>query len=157
MLEIVNKIEARLSEIDAELSDPVNLADRRKLIELNRERRSIVDVLEVGAGQVAGNKDGSLAYAVQEKNKYPYLVDDEGNWTVRQDVRYVRVMGSGTGPMRQFNNEWMTVKGGKIGPECGIGHYVGHATDAPVMILKSCIGNRSLGWDLLPPGGRSEY
>ena len=24
--------------------------------------------------------------------------------------------------------------------------------DAPVMILKSCIGNRSLGWDLLPPG-----
>jgi hypothetical protein len=36
--------------------------------------------------------------------------------------------------------------------EYGIGHTVGHATDAPVMILKSCIGNRSLGWDLLPPG-----
>jgi hypothetical protein len=46
----------------------------------------------------------------------------------------------------------MTIKGGKIGPEIGIGHHVGHATDAPVLILKSCIGNRALGWDLLPPG-----
>jgi hypothetical protein len=106
----------------------------------------------VGAGKITGDKEGSLTYAVQEKNKYPYLVDDEGNWTVRKDVRYVRVMGSGTGAMRQFNNEWMTITGGRIGPEYGIGHYVGHATDAPVLILKSCIGNRSLGWDLLPPG-----
>jgi hypothetical protein len=30
--------------------------------------------------------------------------------------------------------------------------HLGHVTDAPVMILKSCIGNRALGWDLLPPG-----
>jgi len=106
----------------------------------------------LGMGKVAGDKDGTLEYAVKAKKKYPYLVDDAGNWTVREDVRYVRVMGSGTGPMRQFNNEWMTVKGGKIGPELGIGHYLGQATDAPVMVLKSCIGNRSLGWDLLPPG-----
>ena len=106
----------------------------------------------VGAGKIKGDKEGSLTYAVQKKNKYPYLVDDEGNWTVRKDVRYGRVMGSGTGAMRRFNNEWMTISGGRIGPEFGIGHYVGHATDAPVLILKSCIGNRSLGWDLLPPG-----
>ena len=89
--------------------------------------------------------------AIEEKKKYPYLVDDAGNWTERKDVRNVRVMGSGTGGMREFNNEWMTIKG-NIGPEIGIGHRVGHATDAPVMILKSCIGNRALGWDLLPPG-----
>jgi hypothetical protein len=106
----------------------------------------------LGMGKVAGDKDGTLEHAVKVKKKYPYLVDDAGNWTVRNDVRNVRVMGSGTGPMRQFNNEWMTVKGGKIGPELGIGHYVGQAVDAPVLILKSCIGNRSLGWDLLPPG-----
>ena len=106
----------------------------------------------LGAGKVTGDKEGSLTYAVQQKNKYPYLVDDEGKWSVRKDVRYVRVMGSGTGAMRQFNNDWMTIQGGKIGPEHGIGHYVGHAIDAPVLILKSCIGNRSLGWDLLPPG-----
>ena len=48
-------------------------------------------------------------------------------------------------------NDWMVPKG-KIGPEIGIGKFVGDAIDAPVLILKSCIGNRSLGWDLLPPG-----
>ena len=106
----------------------------------------------VGAGRITGDKDGTLANAVKAKKKYPYLVDDAGQWTERKDARYVRVMGSGTGGMRRFNNEWMTIKGGRIGPEFGIGHYVAHAVDAPVMILKSCIGNRSLGWDLLPPG-----
>ena len=108
----------------------------------------------VGAGKIKGEKEGFLTYAVQAKNKYPYLVDDEGNWTERKDVRYARVMGSGTGNPRHLNNEWMTVKGGRIGPELGIGHVLGHVTDAPVMILKSCIGNRSLGWDLLPPGSK---
>jgi hypothetical protein len=106
----------------------------------------------VGAGRVAGDKEGTLEHAVKAKKKYPYLVDDAGNWTERKDVRYVRVMGSGTGKARQFNNEWMKVKGSRIGPELGIGQVMGHVTDAPVLILKSCIGNRSLGWDLLPPG-----
>lgn len=109
----------------------------------------------VGAGKIApADKDGTLEHAVKSKGKYPYLVDDAGNWTERKDVRNVRVMGSGTGPMKVFNNEWMTVNGKSIGPEFGIGHYLGHATEAPVLILKSCIGNRSLGWDLLPPGSK---
>ncbi len=109
----------------------------------------------LGFGKVdakKGDPEGSLTHAVNEKKLYPYLIDEEGNWTERKDVRNVRVMGSGTGGMRLFNNEWLTIKGGKIGPEVGIGHHVGHVTDAPVMILKSCIGNRALGWDLLPPG-----
>lgn len=105
----------------------------------------------LGFGKIAG-EDGSLEYAVKEKGLYPYLIDDEGNWTTRQDVRNVRVMGSGKGGARQFNNEFLTINGGRIGPEVGIGHYVGEATEAPVLLLKSCIGNRSLGWDLLPPG-----
>ena len=99
-----------------------------------------------------GKAEGSLTYAVKEKKLYPYLVDDAGNWTVRKDVRNVRVMGSGTRGMRVFNNEWMTIRGRAIGPEIGIGYCLGHVIDAPVLILKSCIGNRSLGWDLLPPG-----
>lgn len=107
----------------------------------------------LGFGKIgSADKPGSLTHAVQEKKLYPYLVDNDGNWTERKDVRNVRVMGSGLGGMRVFNNEWMTIKGGNIGPEIGIGHHVGHVTDAPVMILKSCIGNRALGWDLLPPG-----
>ncbi len=110
----------------------------------------------LGFGKIgSADKPGSLTHAVKEKELYPYLVDDQGNWTERKDVRNVRVMGSGTGDMKVFNNEWLTIKGGNIGPEIGIGHHVGHFTDAPVLILKSCIGNRSLGWDLLPPGSPS--
>lgn len=105
----------------------------------------------LGFGKIKGG-DGSLEHAVNEKGLYPYLVDDEGNWTERKDVRNVRVMGSGTGGMRVFNNEWLTIKSGKIGPEIGIGHHLGEITNSPVLILKSCIGNRALGWDLLPPG-----
>lgn len=101
-------------------------------------------------GKVKGG-DGSLEHAVNEKKLYPYLIDDEGNWTVRNDVRNVRVMGSGGGAMKLFNNEWMTIKG-NVGVEIGIGHAVAEATEAPVMVLKSAIGNRALGWDLLPPG-----
>ena len=106
----------------------------------------------LGAGRIGGDKEGTLEYAVKNKKKYPYLVDDAGNWTERKDVRYVRVRANGARPSTQCNNEWMGVKSGNIGPEYGIGNYVGEAVDAPVMILKSCIGNRSLGWDLLPPG-----
>ncbi len=31
---------------------------------------------------------------------------------------------------------------------------MGLLLEEPVLILKSCIGNRSLGWDLLPPGSK---
>ncbi len=103
----------------------------------------------VGLGKVEGG-EGSLVNAVKTKNLYPYLMDDAGKWTQRTDLRFVRFM-SGKGPL---NNEWMIVNGGKMGPEYGIGHPVGNAIDAPVIILKACIGNRSLGWDLLPPGSQ---
>jgi len=104
----------------------------------------------VGAGKVKGDKDGTLENATKKENLYPFLVDDEGNWTQRKDTRYVRYMNG-----KMLVNDWMTVSGGKLGPEYGLGHPVGNAVDAPVMILKSCIGNRSLGWDLLPPGSES--
>ncbi|MFN8855164.1 MAG: sialate O-acetylesterase [Planctomycetaceae bacterium] len=107
----------------------------------------------VGLGKVKGG-DISLEHAVQEKKKYQYLVDEAGGWRERKDVRFVRYM-SGKGPL---NNEWMTVKGNTLGPELGIGHLLGNAIDAPVLILKCCIGNRALGWDLLPPGSpRREF
>ncbi len=102
----------------------------------------------LGFGTIGGvDNERSLEHAVRRLSLYPYLVDEDGNWITRQDVRNVRVMNE-----RQFNNEWMTITGRNIGPEIGIGWHLGNVIDAPVMILKSCIGNRSLGWDLLPPG-----
>ena len=97
----------------------------------------------VGLGKIA-----SLEAAVKEKKKYLYLVDEAGNWTERKDVRNVFIMSG-----KLQHNDWMSVNNRKnLGVEYAIGHYLGYVTDAPVMILKSCIGNRSLGWDLLPPG-----
>jgi hypothetical protein len=82
--------------------------------------------------------------------KYPYLVDDGGAWNVRKDVRNTFFC---MGKLRY--NDWLTAENGngsgKFGPEIGIGNYMGHVIDAPVLILKSCVGNRALGWDLLPP------
>ena len=105
-------------------------------------------------GRVKGDKEGTLEHAVKKENLYPFMVDDAGNWTKRMDVRNVHTMGSGgpggRGGVRR--NDWLTVSAGKIGIETGIGHHLGNALDEPVLILKSSIGNRSLGWDLLPPG-----
>lgn len=105
----------------------------------------------VGLGKVTG-PDGSLDFAVKTKKKYPHLIDAAGNWAERPDVRFVRVMVGRSGGMQLFNNEFLKVGGKTMGPEYGIGHPLGDAVEAPLMLLKSCIGNRSLGWDLLPPG-----
>ncbi|MEJ6701482.1 MAG: sialate O-acetylesterase [Akkermansiaceae bacterium] len=105
----------------------------------------------LGAGRVSGGNEGALENACKNKKLYPYLIDDAGNWTARKDVRNVRVNGR---TMKVHNNDWLTLKGANIGPEIGIGHYLGHAVTAPVLVLKSCTGNRSLGWDLLPPGSK---
>ena len=106
-------------------------------------------------GKVKG-PEGSLEHAVKEEKLYPFMVDDAGAWSKRDDVRNVHVMGSGgPGKTRQMRNDWLTVSGRKVGIEQGIGHKLGDAIDAPVLILKSSIGNRSLGWDILPPGSES--
>jgi alpha-galactosidase len=103
----------------------------------------------VGMGAVGPEtKQGTLEYLTKKEGRYPHLLDDAGKWSVRSDVRYTFVMqGKGT-----LQNDWLTVKGGTIGPELQFGHIMGHVLDEPVLILKACIGNRSLGWDYLPPG-----
>lgn len=85
------------------------------------------------------------------KTDYPFLADESGSWTTRQDVRNVSVMQKRDN-MNVYRNDWLTISGNKLGIEIGIGHQLGNAVEAPVMVLKSSIGNRGLGWDLLPPG-----
>jgi alpha-galactosidase len=50
-------------------------------------------------------------------------------------------------------NEWL-YPNKVFGPELGFGQVVGDWHEEPVLLLKACIGNRSLGWDLLPPGSQ---
>jgi alpha-galactosidase len=94
---------------------------------------------------------------VKTQQKYPHLIDDSGAWITRTDVRYVHVMDKrgvdfqNLDEFQTVRNEWLTPKG-SFGPELGFGHVMGDFHDQPVLLLKACIGNRSLGWDLLPPG-----
>jgi hypothetical protein len=136
-------------KIDA---DPKNLLKPHDGKSANMSKPVQVFILLGQSNMVGAGKTAALETAVKQNKKYPYLLDEAGSWIVRQDVRNVRVMCSGAGPWKMYQNEWMTVSGNSIGPELGIGYPLGNAIDAPVMILKSCIGNRALSWDLLPPG-----
>jgi len=94
---------------------------------------------------------GTLATVVNQDGKFPYLVDKQGNWVERTDVWYKGVVTAGA-------NKWLSVGCGagqnNIGPELGFGTLVGNYHDEPVLILKASQGNRSLGWDYLPPGSK---
>ena len=48
----------------------------------------------------------------------------------------------------------MADREGQLRARTPVWHVIGYALDEPVLILKACIGNRSLGWDLLPPGSK---
>lgn len=88
---------------------------------------------------------GTLDTVVRQDGKFPHLVDEAGNWTVRKDVVYKGVVSdTWQGPL--------TVADGSIGPELGFGHVMGYYHDSPVLLIKASIGNRSLGWDILSPG-----
>ena len=92
---------------------------------------------------------GSLKTLVKFEGKYPYLMNGKGQWTTRNDV-YYRGVVTATG------SRWLGVSGGRIGPELGFGQAVGEVLDEPILVLKTSQGNRSLGWDFLPPG-RKQY
>lgn len=116
----------------------------------------------VGMGHVKGpDQDGTLEHAVWSKGLYPYLAHGEDEtskeWATRSHVRYAHVQGNGSDDTgHELYNDWMSVNGCKtIGPEFGIvQELVNHDPEQPILIIKSCIGNRALGWDLLPPGSK---
>ena len=102
----------------------------------------------VGMGDLnPADKPGTLTTLTKTEKRYPFLLDDAGQWTVRQDVYYYDARVKKGSPLSATSNN-----GNSIGPEVGFGYVMGQILDEPVLILKSCIGNRSLGWDLLPPG-----
>lgn len=104
----------------------------------------------VGFGQVSGTGPGTLQRMTTKENKFPNLVGPGGAWTTRNDVRYRGVVSDiGDGPLRA------DVAGGSFGPELGFGYVMGGYHDEPVLLIKSCIGNRSLMWDFAAPASPS--
>lgn len=122
-----------------------------------KHSRSVMVYVMLGQSNMLGfgrvdSKDvkGTLEYLVREKGKYPHLIDSAGKWLVRQDVRYVHVMdprGVDYKDLEKFGvvrNEWL-FPNKSFGPELGFGQVMGYYHDEPVLLLKACIGNRSLG------------
>jgi len=98
---------------------------------------------------------GSLESQIKE-GRFSWFADEEGNWTVRNDVTYrdVRLskdeLGKGS-PLSTTSN------GAMIGPEVPFGYVMGTFHDEPVLLIESSIGNRSLKWDYRPPSsGRTK-
>jgi len=108
----------------------------------------------VGIGYVNGAQ-GSLSTITKTDGLFPHMIDASDNWTVRNDVWY-------EGVITATAKKWLTICCGagadKIGPELQFGHIMGYYHDEPVIVLKTSQGNRSLGWDCLPPGSeRYDY
>ena len=101
---------------------------------------------------LAGN--GDLEAVAKREGKFPWLLDREGNWTVRNDVYFqeARLAKDGKGsPLSATSN------GRSIGPELGFGHVLGTFHDEQVLLIKTAQGNRSLGFDFRPPSsGRTD-
>ena len=97
---------------------------------------------------------GDLVTLTQKDGKFPYLLDDEGEWTVRTDVYFqeARVAKEGKGsPLSATSN------GRSIGPEVGFGYVMGDFHDEQVLLIKTAMGNRALQFDFRPPSsGRND-
>jgi alpha-galactosidase len=98
---------------------------------------------------------GSLEYLVKEPStaaRFAHLVDKDGKWIVRNDVRisYLDRQGAltvGYGPKQD-----------RIGPELGFGWVMGEAIDEPVLLVKCAWGGKSLAVDFRPPSsGKVPY
>lgn len=98
--------------------------------------------------------NGDLEAVAKREGKFSWLVDGNGNWTVRKDVYFqeARLAKGGKGsPLSATSN------GRSIGPELGFGHVLGTFHDEQVLLIKTAQGNRSLGFDFRPPSsGRTD-
>lgn len=95
---------------------------------------------------------GDLETVTKRDKEFPWLIDDKGNWTVRNDVYFydARINFKGS-PLTATSN------GKGIGPELGFGYVLGTYHDEQVLLIKTAMGNRALGYDFRPPSsGRND-
>jgi alpha-galactosidase len=91
---------------------------------------------------------GDLGFVIDTLGRFRYLRNDDGSWVKRPDV-ILNDAYLGKGQSAPLSVE---ACGPTFGPELGFGFVMGTFHDEPVLVIKADIGNRSLGWDILPPG-----
>jgi len=108
-------------------------------------------IIKIDPGRNEGK--GSLEYLVKDpatKNRYKHLVDETGQWIVRDDV-WIWYLGRQGGLTVGYGarNDW-------IGPELQFGHVVGDYFDNQVLLIKTAWGGKSLAKDFRPPSSGGE-
>jgi hypothetical protein len=91
---------------------------------------------------------GDLDWVVNDLGRFRYLRGEDGSWVKRPDV-FLNDAYLGKG---QSAPHGVDACGPTFGPELGFGFVMGTFHDEPVIVIKADQGNRSLGWDILPPG-----
>jgi hypothetical protein len=91
---------------------------------------------------------GHLGWVIDELGRFRHLRNADGTWAKRPDV-FLNDAYLGKGQSAPHGVE---ACGPTFGPELGFGFVMGTFHDEPVIVMKADIGNRSLGWDILPPG-----
>lgn len=93
----------------------------------------------------------ALAHDPTTRAKFGRLLAPDGTWAVRDDVwiHYLDRKGKLT--------VGFGASGVRIGPELGFGQIIGDATRAPVLLIKTAWGGKSLAVDFRPPssGGQA--
>lgn len=109
----------------------------------------------VAADEKRNGGKGSLEYLLRNDStaeKFKHLVESDGSWKKRADVRisYLDRRGELTAGFG--------AREGMIGPELGFGTIVGDASEDPVLLIKCAWGGKSLAVDFRPPSaGKIPY
>ena len=96
---------------------------------------------------------GDLETVTKKGGKFPWMIDDEGKWTVCNDVTYAeaRIVPEG-----RWEPLTATSNGKFLGPEVPFGYVMGNFHDEQVLLIETSMGNRALTFDFKPPSnGRS--
>lgn len=110
-----------------------------------------------GAGAIQADPQrndgqGSLEFLAKHRpdSAFSRLMNDQGEWTVRDDVwiHYLNRKGR--------LKPGFGAKEDRIGPELGFGTIVGDHFDEPVLLIKLAWGGKSLAADFRPPSSQGD-
>lgn len=95
---------------------------------------------------------GTLSHFIENdpSNEFANIQDGNGNWVAREDV-WVRYDHENDGLLADKLNVGFGGWQGQIGPELGMGHFLGDNLEDKVLIIKTCWGGKSLAVDFRPP------
>jgi len=115
----------------------------------NTKKPLKIFILSGQSNMVGMGREASLLPLAKEDKKFSYLLDKDGKWNTRKDVFFVNFINK-----RITNYLTINSMGRSFGPELGFGHIMGYYHDEMVLIIKAAQGNRSLGFDVMPPSSR---